>query len=426
MDPVTSALTALLHRHADRPTEGVVADYIPELAVADPDAFAMSMVSVHGHVYEAGDVEQSFTIQSVSKPFVYALALGDLGLEAVAARIGFEPSGEPFNAISLEPDTGRPANALINAGAIVTTSMIPGTPQESFERIHAGLSAFAGRDLEVDEAVYRSEAATGDRNRALGYLTLAQGVLARPAEEATDVYFRQCSLLVTATDLAIMAATLANMGLNPVTRRRVVEEDVVRTTLSVMATCGMYDHSGEWMVRVGLPAKSGVGGGIAAVLPSELGIGVFSPPLDEQGNSVRGMAALEEMSQRLGLHMFMPPGVHRSPIAASKVDGERLTIALRGELDFVAAEGIGRHLQEMAATYPITEVDLDVTDVTTVRSVAADLLQATGRDLLARGVRVVPSDREKLPEPDVEDEAPGERSAGNSSEDSSGEPAGDS
>ena len=398
MDPVTSALTALIRRHADLPSEGTVADYIPELAAADPGAFAMSMVSVRGHVYEAGDVEQAFTVQSVSKPFVYALALEDLGLEAVAERIGFEPSGEPFNAISLEPDTGRPANALINAGAIVTTSMIPGTPRESFARIHAGLSAFAGRDLELDERVYASEAATGDRNRALGYLTSAQGVLARPAEEATDIYFRQCSLRVTATDLAVMAGTLANMGVNPVTGRRVVAEDVVRTTLSVMATCGMYDHSGEWMVRVGLPAKSGVGGGIAAVLPAELGIGVFSPPLDAQGNSVRGMAALEETSQRLGLHLFMPPGVHRSPIAESTVDGERLTIALRGELDFVAAEGIGRHLLEMAATFPITEVDLDVTDVTTVRSIARDLLQATGRDLLARGVKVVPSDREKLPE----------------------------
>lgn len=399
MDPVTTALTGLLRRHSEAPAEGAVADYIPELAAADPEAFAMAMVSVRGHVYEAGDVDQTFTIQSVSKPFVYALALSDLGLDAVAARIGFEPSGEPFNAISLEPDTGRPANALINAGAIVTTSLIPGTPEESYARIHEGLSAFAGRNLEFDDRVYRSEAATGDRNRALGYLTRAQGVLARPAEEATDVYFRQCSLRVTATDLAIMAGTLATMGVNPVTRRRVVAEDVVRTTLSVMATCGMYDHSGEWMVRVGLPAKSGVGGGIAAVLPSELGIGVFSPPLDAQGNSVRGMAALEETSQRMGLHLFMPPSTHRSPIAGSAVDGDRLTLALRGELDFVAAEGIGRHLQEMAATFPITVVDLDVTDVTTVRPVARDLLQATGRNLLLeRGVRVVPSDREKLPE----------------------------
>lgn len=398
MDPVTSALVRLLGRHAADPPRGRVADYIPELAVADAEAFAMSMVSVHGHVYEAGDVEQSFTIQSVSKPFVYALVLADLGLDEVSRHIGFEPSGEPFNAISLEPGTGRPANALINAGAIVATSLIAGTPEESFTRIREGLSAFAGRTLDVDEQVYLSEAATGDRNRALGYLTLSQGVLGRSAQEATDIYFRQCALRVTATDVAIMAATLANMGVNPVTRKRVVDEDAVRTTLSVMATCGMYDNSGEWMVRVGLPAKSGVGGGIAAVLPGELGLGVFSPPLDARGNSVRGMAALQETSERLGLHMFMPPGVHRSPISASSVDSDRLTLALRGELDFVAAEGIGRHLQEMAATFPLTAVDLDVTDVTVVRPIAAELLQATGRDLLARGIRLIPSDREKVPE----------------------------
>ncbi|QMU69106.1 glutaminase A [Streptacidiphilus sp. P02-A3a] len=390
-DPLSAALSALLSRHHAL-SDGQVADYIPELAGADPSDFGISMVSVHGRIYNAGDAEKPFTIQSVSKPFVYALALSELGLARVARHVGFEPSGEPFNAVSLEPETGRPANPLINAGAIVTTSLIAGDADAGFTRIREALSAFAGRALSLDEDVYRSEASTGDRNRALAYLTSSQGVLARPANEATDIYFRQCALEVTATDLAVMGATLANAGINPVTKRRVIGEDVARIVLSVMSTCGMYDHSGEWMVRVGLPAKSGVGGGITAVLPGEFGIGVYSPPLDLQGNSVRGMAALQDTSTRLGLHVFAPATEARTAIAASTMAGNTLSLWLRGELDFIAAEQIARHIHDQVAAFPIGLIALDLTNVTAVRPIAAELLAATGTDMTSRGVRIEPTD----------------------------------
>ncbi|MFF2554999.1 glutaminase A [Nocardia sp. NPDC058058] len=386
-DPVTAALNRVIDRHSGN-TGGAVADYIPELARADPEAFAVATTSIHGDTYQAGAYEDEFTIQSVSKPFVFALAVAERGLENVAAHVGFEPSGEPFNAISLEEGTGRPANPLINAGAIVTTSLVPGDPAESFERIHTTLSGFAGRTLAVDEDVFASESATGDRNRALAYLTLSQGTLGRSAQESTDIYFRQCALQVTVTDLAVMAATLANGGVNPVTKRRIVSADIARITLSLMTTCGMYDRSGEWMVRVGLPAKSGVGGGIAAVSPGEFGIGVFSPRLDQQGNSVRGLAALTEMSERLGLHVFAGAADQRSPIAASDIDTGILSVRLKGEVDFVTAERITRHLQEMAATYPLHEIVLDTENVTAIRPVGAELVAATIADLRDRGIAV--------------------------------------
>ncbi|MEU8899907.1 glutaminase A [Nocardia sp. NPDC048505] len=404
---MTTALRNLLHRLAPDDS-GAVADYIPELAVVDPNSLGAAMVSVQGDIYDAGDSDIEFTIQSVSKPFVYALALSDLGLDAVTRYVGFEPSGEPFNAISLEPDTGRPANPLINAGAIVTTALVAGADRaEKFERIQRTLSAFAGRDLAVDEAVYASESATGDRNRALGYLTLAQGVLAGPVEEVTDTYFRQCALRVTALDLAVMAATLANGGVNPVTKRRVIDPEIARITLSVMSTCGMYDDSGEWMVHVGLPAKSGVGGGIVSVLPGEFGIGVFSPRLDAQGNSVRGKAALVEMSQRFGLHVFTAPTSHRSPIAASAIHGQVLTVQLQGELDFVGGERVMRHLQEMAATCPLVRIDVDLAHVTTVRPSGAVLLTATFADLRARDIAVRAISPEPSPLLELGTEAPG-------------------
>ena len=259
--------------------EGAVADYIPELAGVDPDRFGIALASVRGHVYSAGDDEVAFTIQSSSKPFVYALAVGELGSDVVERHVGLEPSGEPFNAISLDAITGRPDNPLINAGAIVTTSLIPGgDPAARFERIHRFVSACAGRTLGVDEAVFRSEHDTGDRNRALAFLARSTGVLGSDVEAATSLYFRQCSILVTGRDLSVMAATLANNGVNPITGETVMHEDVARTTLAVMAMCGMYNSSGEWMVRVGLPAKSGVGGGIVAVKPGPVRSRRVQPP----------------------------------------------------------------------------------------------------------------------------------------------------
>jgi len=290
-------------------TDGEVASYIPQLALADPEGLGIAVVSTAGKVYQAGDADVPFTIQSVSKPFIYALALQVHGIEEVSTRVGVEPSGEPFNAISLEEDTGRPMNPMINAGAIVVSSLMEGSnAAQKTESIRTGLAAFAGRHLDIDEAVYESELETGDRNRALAHLAHAAKVLGSSVDVATETYFRQCSLTVTARDIAVMAATLANAGRNPVTNEQVVSESVARWTMAVMAGSGMYDASGEWLARVGLPAKSGVSGGIAAVDPGRFGIGTYSPRLDARGNSVRGIALLETISAEYGLHVFAHHG----------------------------------------------------------------------------------------------------------------------
>lgn len=377
---VDEALADALGEVAASVRGGTVADYIPELADADPEAFGVSIASVLGRVYGAGDTAAEFTIQSVSKPFVYAFACDLLGSEAVHRRVGVEPSGEPFNAISLDA-RGRPENPFINAGAIVTTSLVPASDAaDRFARIHDALSRFAGRELDLDEDVYRSEADTGHRNRALAGLALAAGSLATAdVDSATDPYFRQCSLVVTTEDLALMGATLANGGVHPLTRDRVVSERAARDTLSVMATCGMYDRSGAWAFRVGMPAKSGVGGGIVAVRPGEFGVGVYSPPLDEAGNSLRGVAMLEELSDRFGLHMFDHTRVPSSPVRSATVDDEArsVTLQLRGELDFLAAEQVVHDAGRLVRHVDARTLRLDFEDVTLVSEVAERLLRAT-------------------------------------------------
>jgi glutaminase len=372
-DPVRIALQEVLD--AVRPhTDGEVASYIPELARADADAFGVALVSIHGSVHEAGDSGHEFTIQSVSKPFVFALALDQSGLAEVTRHVGLEPSGEPFNAISLEATSGRPLNPMINAGAIVTTSLIRGdTAEDKFAVIRAGLQAFAARELDLDESVFRSEASTGDRNRALAYLTRSAGTLASTAEVATNAYFRQCSLLVTARDLAVMAATLATGGVNPVSGDRVISEDAARWTTAVMTSCGLYDESGEWLLRVGLPAKSGVGGGIVAVQPAQFGIGTFSARLDERGNSVRGVAMLRDLSERYGLHMLAHRGEPLSSIGELTLEGDDRVVALRGELYFAGIEEV------LSRIAPLVSDDgcivLDFTDVTRVGPAARTLFR---------------------------------------------------
>jgi glutaminase len=315
--PVASESTAVspllhtlndLHGRFAGLTSGGVADYIPELRRAVPEHFAICVATVDGYVYAVGDADVPFTIQSISKPFVYGLALADQGLDRVMKSVGVEPSGDAFNAISLEPGSGRPRNPMINAGAIATAGLVDG-PDSSTKmgRTIDFLSRCAGAPLGFDEAVYRSERDTGHRNRAIAYLLRNADVLGDDVDDVLDRYFRQCSVLVTATDLAMMAATLANGGENPRTGERVVEHDYVAQMLSVMATCGMYDYAGSWLYRVGMPAKSGVAGGIIAVLPGQLGVGVFSPPLDQVGNSVRGVAVCEALSEEFGLHLLRPP-----------------------------------------------------------------------------------------------------------------------
>ena len=285
--------------------DGKVARYIPELAKADPDWFSVCMMTVGGQVYEVGDYEQLFTIQSISKVFVYGMALEEHGRDYVLTKVGVEPTGEAFNAIVLDERSKRPYNPMVNAGAIATTSLIKGSdPTERLNRMLDMFRRYIGHDIFIDISVFMSERTTGHRNRAMAHLMLNFGMIDEKIDEALDLYFQQCSLLVNCRDLAVMAATLANKGINPLTGVRAVDSRYIKDILSVMYTCGMYNFAGEWAYTIGLPAKSGVCGGIIVIVPNQLGIAVFSPPLDERGNSVRGVKVCEELSQQFGLHLF--------------------------------------------------------------------------------------------------------------------------
>jgi len=303
-DPIPDLVARVYERHRDC-DEGEVATYIPELGKADPDKFGICIVTADGRVYEAGDCDEPFTIQSISKPFVYGLAIEDHGREEVLRRVGVEPTGEAFNSIVLDEATMRPFNPMVNAGAIATSALVAGaSPAERVARVLDRFSAAAGRPLSIDEQVYASELATGHRNRAIAHLMLNFGMIPADVDGILDLYFRQCSILVNCRDLATMAATLANIGTNPLTGQDVYRADCVKDVLAVMFTCGMYDFSGEWAFRVGVPAKSGVAGGVLAVVNRQLGIGIWSPRLDARGNSVRGIRACVEIADELGLHAF--------------------------------------------------------------------------------------------------------------------------
>ncbi len=371
----------------------MVADYIPELAHADRSAFGIAISTLDGVVYSAGEADRPFTIQSVSKPFVLALAVEELGLDAVLGHVGVEPSGESFNAISLDAGSGRPANPMINAGAIVATSLVPaGTAAEPSERIRICLSAFAGRSLDVSEAVYRSEQATGDRNRALAWLMRDAGSLRADVDETVDTYFRQCAIEVTAADVAVMAATLGNGGIGARSGSRVVSERTAEQVLAVMAACGMYDGAGEWMLRVGMPAKSGVARGLLAVSPGQFGIGLFSPPLDAAGNPVRCIAACHELSDRFGLHM-----VHVADHAGHVPDppavleaGAVILWTLRGDIGFATAESVARRMGQ--GPERSRWLVLDVGRVSQMHPAAVRLLVSALASLEDRGTRTVIAD----------------------------------
>lgn len=288
--------------------EGRLASYIPELAKVDPKLFSICIVTLDGQRYTIGDWEQRFTIQSISKVPVYGLALEDHGRDYVLTRVGVEPSGDAFNAIVLDEQSKRPYNPMVNAGAIATTSLIQG--DNATDRINRLLEMFRryiGHEVFVDVSVFLSERDSGDRNRAMAYLMRNFGMIGEPFEESLDLYFQQCAVLVNCEDLAVMAATLANQGLNPLSGEQAVKPQYIRDILSVMYTCGMYNFAGEWAYNVGIPAKSGVSGGILAVIPNQMGIGVFSPLLDPRGNSVRGVRVCQELSERLCLHLFDCP-----------------------------------------------------------------------------------------------------------------------
>jgi glutaminase len=283
---------------------GAVDDSIPRLAEADPGLCALALALEDGTVRGSERSRVFFSMQSSVKPFLFALALLDTGGEALD-RVGIEPTGEAFDAIKLESGTGRPPNPMVNAGALLTASLVDGGDVEGrSERILRGLSAFAGRPLEVDERTAAEEREHGERNHALAHLMRAEDALHVSADDAVEVYGRACAVLVDVEALAVMGATLAFGGVNPVSGERVVPASVARDVVAVMATCGVYDGSGTWMRRVGIPAKSSVSGSIVLSAPRMLGAAIVSPPLDEQGTSVRGRIASEILSEELGLHVF--------------------------------------------------------------------------------------------------------------------------
>jgi len=304
--PVLEKLLSQLYDKYKSLMDGRLANYIPELAKADPNWFGICVVTVDGQVYEVGDYEQLFTIQSISKAFVYGLALEEHGRDYVLTKVGVEPTGDAFNSIiQLEESSKRPYNPMVNAGAIATTSLIKGSsPSERLNCLLSMFERYVGHNLFIDMPVFLSERTTGHRNRAMAHLMLNFGMIDEKIDEALDLYFQQCSVMVNCRDLATMAATLANCGINPITQQRAVEARYIRDILTVMYTCGMYNVAGQWAYKVGLPAKSGVSGGIIVVVPQKMGIAVFSPPLDSHGSSVRGLRVCEDLSERIGLHMF--------------------------------------------------------------------------------------------------------------------------
>lgn len=294
-----------LHEQYQNDQSGEVASYIPELARANPDWFAIAIVTVDGQIYKVGDFEQTFTIQSLSKFATYGLALEDYGREYLLSHIGVEPTGKSFNSVVLDEKTGRPYNPMVNAGAIAIADIIKGDSlTDKLHRVLATFRRYVGHDLHLDGVTFASERATGHHNRAIAHLMRSANIIHGDLDDALDLYFQHCSLLVNAVDVATMAATLANGGINPRTDERALNERYIGDVLSVLYTCGMYDTSGDWSYRVGLPAKSGVSGGIFAIVPGRMGIAVFSPPLDTHGHSVRGVRVIQALSQSLCLHIF--------------------------------------------------------------------------------------------------------------------------
>ncbi|MET0919652.1 MAG: glutaminase A [Acidimicrobiia bacterium] len=398
-----------LHAECRDLRDGEVATYIPQLGMAAPDTFAICVVTVGGYAYEVGDIDQQFTIQSISKPFAYGLALEDHGVDAVSERVGVEPTGDPFNSITVDEKSNRPFNPMVNAGAIVTTSLVRGAAHdEKLGRLLDAFGKFIGHDIEIDQAVFESERETGDRNRAIAYLMRNFGMLDGDVEQMLDLYFQQCSFLVTCRDLAVAAATLANRGENPITGERALAARYVGNVLSVMQTCGMYDFAGEWTYTVGLPAKSGVSGGLIAVLPGQLGIGVLSPPLDARGNTARGIEVCRRLSHDFALHPHRPAAVAGNVVrrryhadgvrsARARSVSEEATLAaagthvavieLQGDLFFATAEVLVRAVLDDLDD--IEHVLLDGRRVGQVDDPARQLISSLGDALAAAGREVL-------------------------------------
>jgi glutaminase len=409
---------AELYARVSQLTGGKPADYIPELGKADPSLFAIAIATVDGEVYAIGDADCPFTIQSVSKPFMYGYALQHYGREAVLKHVGVEPTGEAFNSIVLDEVANRPFNPMVNSGAIAVAELMQGaTPDERIANMVDLFSRLAGRPVEIDEAVFQSELATGHRNRAIAYMMLNSGMIKRDPNEVLDVYFRQCSVKITARDLAIMAATLANDGNNPLTGDGVFDTQYVRDMLSVMNSCGMYDYAGEWAYEVGMPAKSGVSGCIIAVIPGQIGISVYSPPIDAQGNSVRGIRVCQEISKEFELHAFNNRTNVRSVIRRdyradlvrsnrlrtpeerkilSEEGGKIAVLEAQGALFFGSTEQLLRRLTQLASEASYVIVDFK----------RVHLADSSARKLILRAARSMAEGETELMFASIADDGP--------------------
>lgn len=384
-------------------TSGDTAQYIPELANADPTPFALSITTATGSTYCAGDTDTPFSIQSISKPFAYAAAIIDRGLDRVLESIGVEPSGEAFNELSLEDGTNRPKNPMINAGAIAAHSLLVGhdaTGEARVQRVLDMFSSLAGRELQVDEDVYRSELVTADHNLSMAHMLRKYGILSDDAHEVVSGYTRQCSILVTVNDLSMMAATLANGGVQPVTREKIIDENTARQVMSVMAVAGMYDGAGDWLTRVGIPAKSGVSGGLVGVLPDQVGIAAFSPRLDSHGNSQRSRRAFERLSSDMDMHLFAPSH-GRLDVVGVTLEGSREVFYLQGNVRFTAAAELLDLFSE--STFD-GAVHLDISRVHSFTSVARRMVLEAMRRLRNEGRQVFLNDPlQSLANPDLGD-----------------------
>ncbi|KIW84920.1 glutaminase A [Fonsecaea pedrosoi CBS 271.37] len=432
--PIPDYLNILLEKV--RPNDdGAPAQYIKTLANADTSKLAVALVMVDGNVYSAGDDQVEFSIQSISKAFVYAIAIEDAGLEHVLERIGVEPSGDAFNKLSLHKGNNRPMNPMINAGAIAAHSLVVhpnATAEERVDRILKTLSRLAGRQLYVDEDVYEAELEDADRNMGIGYMLKAAGIISCKPAEVVKGYIRQCSVNVNVRDLAMMAATLCNAGVNPVTGETIMPADSVRQVLSVMTTCGMYDAAGDWVSRVGIPAKSGVAGGVIGALPGQVGIAAFSPKLNDRGNSVRAVALFEQLSRDMGFHMMDVSQVARASVSTSvakivagqeephhpNCDRRVVIFALRGAVRFAGSERLTRAIvRELGDPDPkdpgsgahqdACAIVISLRDAFSLNRVARRVIHESIKRLVVEGKNVVVLDPSDVLQMDLDSLPPG-------------------
>ncbi len=287
-------------------SNGHLASYIPELAKVNPDYFAITIATTDGKIYTVGDSTTKFSLQSSSKPFTYGYALETYGRDFIRTKVGVEPTGKAFNSIvELEKKTHRPYNPMINSGAITITSLVPGkNEQERFSKILGLFNNLSGSTLNFDQQIYESESKTAHRNKSIAHLLRHFNIIDEKIDESLELYFKQCSIMATSVDLAWIGATIANSGVNPLTKTRAISDEYISDIVSLMFTCGMYDSSGEWAYSVGIPAKSGVSGCIVGVIPGVMGISVYSPLIDMKGHSVRGVQVIKDLSKELGLSIF--------------------------------------------------------------------------------------------------------------------------